>query len=381
MRLLRSLFVLAAVVLLARAAHAGDVEKARRLFADGVRLYQTGDYEGAKRLFKEADAEHHAPAIIYNVGLAEEKLGHRQAALDAYEAYVAEVGDRGELSAAAVAAVAQIRSTSTKLRIESKPPGARVFLDGMPLPEATPTTYLVGAGHHVIVAQGEGWRAERDLEAKGGGESLTVALEEPPRVTAAPATGEPPPSPPAIAPAPIDDVSPPKRPAPVEIGAPDALVWGAAFAIAPALMLGVPQDAGGTKTNTRDIVTVLAGPLLEIGYAITEDIEFLGRGLAGIGPDAKPSAMYMGGPGLSFRLADRLWLGATFIGGRIDSARKGVPYGTNLVFGVIAEANLAVIKKPHGEWIVGVQPSFLLTEMRNDNTTLFVPLSFGYRGY
>lgn len=379
MRVARFLLALSLVVL-ARPASAGDVAKARKVFADGVRLYQTGDYEGARRLFKEADAEHHAPAIVYNIGLAEERLGHRQAAVDAYESYVAEAGERGDLTGAAVAAIAQLRASSTKLRIESKPAGARVFLDGSTLGEATPTTVLVGAGHHVIVAQGEGWRAERDLEAKGGGEALTVALEEPPRVTAvAPPMLDVPPSPPAIAIVPVD-ASPPVRRT-LEPAEPEDLVWGAAFAIAPAVMLGVPQDAAGTKENTKNIATVLAGPLLEIGYALSENIEFLGRGLIGIGPDAKPSTMYMGGPGLSFRFFDRLWLGATFIGGRIDSARSGVPYSTDLVFGVIGEASIVVIKKPHGEWLVGLQPSFLLTEMRNDNTTLFIPMSFGYRGY
>ena len=50
-----------------------------------MHLYQTGDWEGAARHFREADAEHHAPAIVYNLGLSEEKLGHPQAAVDAYE--------------------------------------------------------------------------------------------------------------------------------------------------------------------------------------------------------------------------------------------------------------------------------------------------------
>src|SRR5207244_3515958 len=97
-------------------AHAGDVEVARKIFADGVKLYQQGDYEGARRLFKQADAEHHAPAIVYNLALAEEKLRHPQAAVDAYEAYVAEVGDRGELSSSAAVAIAQIKARATKLR-------------------------------------------------------------------------------------------------------------------------------------------------------------------------------------------------------------------------------------------------------------------------
>jgi len=86
-----------------------------------VKLYQQGDYEGARRLFKQADAEHHAPAIVYNLALAEEKLRHPQAAVDAYEAYVGEVGEQGELSSSAAVAIAQIKTRPTTLRIATKP--------------------------------------------------------------------------------------------------------------------------------------------------------------------------------------------------------------------------------------------------------------------
>lgn len=372
-----SFALLLALALGAAPARADDVAKARKLFADGVHQYQIGDYEGALRLFREANAEHHAPAIIYNIGLAEEKLGHRQAAVDAYEAYVAEAGEKGDLTSAAVSALAQIRSTSAKLRIETKPPGAHVFVDGTALPDPSPVAFLVGAGHHIIVVQGEGWRAEKEIEATGG-VAQTVELEEPPRPVA-------PPNPPPLEPPPAV-VTPPLAPLivkPVEPPAgPDGLVWGAAFAITTGIMFGVDpvDESGHTHKNTKTIPTVLAGPLLEVGYALTENIELLGRGLVGIGPDGKPSYMYMGGPGLSFKLG-RIWAGATFIGGRIESARHDDKYGTDIVFGVLIEVAIPVLQKPSGQWLVSIQPSFLLTEMRNDNTTIFWPIAFGYRAY
>ena len=102
-------------------ARAGDVEAARRAFADGVQLFRVGDYEGARRLFLKADAEHHAPAIVYNLGMAEERLGHPQPAVDAYEAYVAEAGESGEFSSSATVAIAQLKARSTRLRISTEP--------------------------------------------------------------------------------------------------------------------------------------------------------------------------------------------------------------------------------------------------------------------
>ncbi len=347
-----------------------------------MKLYQQGDWEGARRLFKKADEEHHAPAIVYNLALAEEKLGHLQAALDAYEAYVAEVGDKGELSAPAVLAIAQIKARSTKLRIESTPPGARVFVDGVPLADPAPVTFLVGAGHHVVIAQGDDWRAERDVEAKGAGDALTVALEK----TVAPPVTTPPPldiernTPPANPPPPGDKTTKPEPPA-----GPEGFVWGAEFAIVPCWLLPVTK---AEATNARDVASIVAGPVLEIGWALNEDFLFLARAFAGIGPDAKPSYAFMGGPGLSYQLFDAVWLGASFIGGKLETAGESaqnrdesVRYGTNLVFGAMAEANVILIKKKDGEWLAGLQPAFLLTKRSNDNTTFFFPLSFGYRAY
>lgn len=370
----------------ARTARAGDVETARKLFADGVKLYQQGDYEGARRLFKQADAEHHAPAIVYNLALAEEKLRRPQAAVDAYEAYVAEVGDQGELASAAAVAIAQLKARSTKLRIETKPPGARVFVDGAPLAEPAPVTVLVFAGTHVVVAQGEGWRGEQDVKAEGKGDTLSIRIVQPAPEEPLPKSGPTPTPTPPAAPPPSSDRPPPAPPEPARQNEPESFVWGAGFAIVPAYLFGVdvsektPEAKAATK-NARDAASIFAGPLLEVGLALSPDFVFLARGIAGIGPDAKPSYAYMGGPGLSVRPVSRLWLGATFLGGRFETRAFDSDYGTDLVFGTMIEATYAVIRKPDGEWLAGFQPALLLTRRDQDNTTIFFPMTFGYRAY
>jgi hypothetical protein len=89
----------------------------------------------------------------------------------------------------------------------------------------------------------------------------------------------------------------------------------------------------------------------------------------------------MGGPGISFRLLPALWLGATFLGGRFETRAHDHDYGTDLVFGAMVEATYVVMKKAEGEWIAGLSPAFLLTRRDQDNTTIFFPLTFGYRAY
>ncbi|MEA2750040.1 MAG: hypothetical protein QOI41_4183 [Myxococcales bacterium] len=371
----------ASVASLAHDARADDLESARKDFAEGVRLYQRGDYEGARRLFKKADAEHHAAPILYNLARTEERLLRPQSAVDAYEAYVAEAGESGELTGAAVVAITQIKARSTRLRIETKPSGARIFVDGSPLAESAPTTFLVGAGHHVVVAQGEGFRAERDVEVQGNGDSLGVTLEGPVTDASAPPALAPSPTsttkePVVPAPSPSDARALPVAPAPPP-PAPDGFVWGAAFTVAPYHLLGAASGQPNAEPKTQ----VLAGAILEAGHAVTERFEFLARGFLALGPDGKPSYAIMGGPGLSLRIGSSVWLGATFLGGQIETVAQGTRYGTDVVFGTMLEATFVVLATSAGQWTVGAQPGLLLTDKPADNTAFFFPLSFGYRAY
>jgi len=349
-----------------RTAQAGDdITKARQRFEDGIHRYEQGDWEAAKKLFREAEAEHHAAAIVYNIGLAEEKSGRPQAAIDAYESYLTEMGEKGELSASAATAIVQIKARTTRLRIDTKPAGGRLFVDGVPLTEPAPTQLLVFGGHHVIIAQGEGWRVERDIDAKGAGDLVPIMLEA---SEAIPVTV--PPLPPAE--------RPPFSPVQPGDAAPDGFVWGASFMMVPSYLLGVTTPGAD---NGRSALSIVAGPQVELGLALTDRFELLLRGFAGIGPDAKPSYAFFGGPGLTFKAFSSLWLGGTFIGGRLETKAHGARYGTDLVFGAMLEVGLVVLKKSSGEWIATLQPSFLLTEMRQDNTTFFFPFGFGYRAF
>ena len=89
----------------------------------------------------------------------------------------------------------------------------------------------------------------------------------------------------------------------------------------------------------------------------------------------------MGGPGLSLRIGSSLWLGATFLGGKLETESKEIRYGTDLVFGAMAEATVVLIATTRGQWTFGMQPGLLLTNKERDNTLFFFPLTFGYRAY
>lgn len=356
--------VVGMVTFASRDARADDPEGARNDFAEGVRLLQIGDFVGARRSFKSADAKHHAPAIVYNLGLAEERLGHMQAAVDAYEAYVSETGDSGELSAAAAVAIAQVKTRSTRLRIGTSPMGARIFVDGTALAEPSPTVLLVSAGHHVIVAEANTWRGEQDVEARGTGDVVEVIVK-----ASAPV--------PAPRPDGVTDVVGVSDPRPPFDG-PDGLVWGATFALVPFHLLGAPNK---DKGNGLGATQMAAGGIVEIGYALTDRVALLARSLIAFGPDAKPTTLHMSGIGLSIRAGSHLWLGASFIGGQLATRAKDANYQTNLVFGTILEASVAVITTRVGEWMVGFQPGLLLATEAYENAAFVFPFTFGFRAF
>jgi hypothetical protein len=348
------------ISLFASTARADDIEAARRAFAEGVRLLQDADYEGARRFFSQAEAAHHAPAIVYNLGVTEEHLSHPQAAVDAYDAYLAEVGDAGEFNPTARAAIVQIKARSTRLRISTEPPGARITVDGFLLPSPSPTAFLVPGGRHTVVADAQGWRGEAAVDVTGSGDTLAVVI-----------------LPSASSPEPRKSEPPTKEPPP----GPDGFVSGAAFAVAPYHLFG-----SSSGPNQRDATQLMAGAVLELGGAITDRFELLGRAFVGIGPEAKPSTgapftyAFMGGPGVSFRIGSSVWLGTTFLAGRIETVAHDAAYGTDLVFGAMADAGVAILSTSKGQYVVAVQPGALLAS-EADNTAFFVPITFGYRAF
>ena len=294
-----------------------------------MRHFADGDFEGARRLFQQADHEHHAPTIVYNLARAEERLNHVQAAVDAYERYLAEAGLTAEFAEPAAIAVADLRAHSCRVRIESKPPGARAFVDGNPLPETTPTVILLPVGLHHVVVEGDTWRAATDIQTAAG-VGQTVGLDRP----EAPMPPPPPPPPPTATPHP-----PPIGKQPTDKPGPSGLVYGGSFVLAPFLFLGATVPASNTTTNpTTGAVTTNnlansktqygfeAAMSAEVGYAFAPRAEIVIRALGGIGSTCHQpfdSHIIVGGPAINYRVTD------IFGSGRAASAARRRRAGAN----------------------------------------------------
>jgi hypothetical protein len=363
------------MLLASPAAAEDDVAAARAHFVDGVTRFQAGDFEGARVAFVRAEAAHHAPVTVYNIARAEERLGHPQAAVDAYERYLGEAGEAGEFTPASTLAIAQIKARSARLEITTDPPGARVSIDGVAHQAATPMALLVTIGNHHVVAEGDGWRAELDVEAVAP-RPIRASLARPPGNATAPV----PPADPATRPAsPPPDVPAALAPRSAE---PADLVYGAHFLVTPYLYL--PRSRGSARETSLSSAGVTAGLGVEIGYAITERVEILARGFGTIGADGVPfAAMWAAGAALSYRVHRALWAGASVLGGRgradpvLDPVLR---FDTDLVFAPTIDVSFVALERAYGQWLISASPGLYFASAA-DNRAFFAPIGFGLRAF
>ncbi|MGH7328978.1 MAG: tetratricopeptide repeat protein, partial [Polyangiaceae bacterium] len=345
-------------------------------FSQGVAEFEKGDFEAACALFRRADSEHHAPVIVYNIARSEERLDHPQAAIDSYDAYLREAGESGEFASAAALAMAQIRARSPRLKIETTPPGARVFVDSVEASEKSPTSVLVTVGHHRVSAEGDGWRGASEIDATDPSQGLTVTLARPataaeslPLVHPQSENGKPADVPTHLAPSSES----------VPIPEPRGLVFGLSFDIV-GYYLG---PARGRPDHTEGVAPALMG---DIGYALTPRAEIMLRVLGGIGSEGTPVTLVEGiGPAFSLRVLPPLWIGAACLGGRIESSNTpsdGVMryYETGWVFAPQVEVSFALLKTSYGQWMLNASPGYYFASPA-DNGAFFVPVGFGLRTF
>ena len=378
------------------ASDSESIRQARAHFKQGVARFETGDLAGALEQFEQADRLHHAPVVTYNLGRVHESLGHAHPAVEAYERYLAEAGADAEFAGAATVAIAQIKGRSTRLRVNSDPPGAVVRVDGHRLGEPTPTTvWLLRGSHRISVEQGD-WQDGRDYEAAGGGAPDEIAFERP----AEPVEVTPPPVP-VPAPAkrkptrPSSSRASPAQPAPA---GPDGLMGGVGLTLSGfAFVNKADRESSGTEVTTAKSKAsgVVFGLEVELGYALGANTAVFGRGFYGAGSSENTlAALGVGGLLLGWRFARDWWLGGGAVAGasRADSDAEThdsslssvetdrITYRTDLAFGPMVELSYSLGDSRDGQWLVSLQPGTLFTTGTQEST-LFVPLVLGHRWY
>jgi len=368
---MRSFALALFLVLLATPALAEPADAARDAFKAGVAAFQKGDYETALARFREAEAANPAPAITYNVARSLEKLERPQAAVTAYEAYIATAGESGEFTSSATLAIAQIKARSTRLRVESQPPGANVTLDGEKLDEKTPTSVLVPRGTHVIELELDGWKETRKYDAPGSGTSGEIVFV---RSQA-----------PAVTPSHSDRPAKPAPKKPRRIPTLSGLVGSFGLSLSLYKFVGTAEE--GKKTADNQPSGLVFGLAFDVGYALGPHTELVFRGSGGFG--SKDGALASVGAGalvLGHRVTQKWWVGGGVAFGTgnatdVDAASGDeITVATDLALGPSLELGYVIDQNEDGHWLAELLPTALLSTSGSPST-LFVPLVVGYRWF
>jgi hypothetical protein len=349
---------------------AADLETARALFKEGKELRARGDLRGAVEKLRAAHAAGRTPITGLELARTHALLGElveaREVALGVARIPVA--ADETERSAEARAEASRLaeevreRIPDVTVHLAGVPAGAapEVTVDGHSLPPPlVGEPFKVDPGLHVIAVAGAGAGAQSSA-------TVTLAERESKHVTLAYAGPAPGPQAPSAA-LPVD------APPPAE-GA--TFVYGASLALVPSYFLRQDVDTLG-RTDQPEFGI---GVGVEVGASLAPGFEVLARAMASAGTKGKPVSSLLGaGPGMSFRIGRRWWIGATLYTGRGDMNFEGKAYSTDWVFASTLDISFAAIEWRSGQWLVSVSPGYFFANHRQDNQVLFVPLSFGYR--
>jgi Tfp pilus assembly protein PilF len=180
-------------------------EQTKQHFRAGLKHYNLGEFDEALREFKEAYRQGDDPAMLYNIGQCQRKLGDLRSALHSYRSYLRmgkDVANRAEVEGRIQDIEAQLKAEEEGTKATaaaSAAAGAEGQVQGLParplLPRVVPpaTGNQAGGGENATVTTATGAPAKAAM----------VTLAPPAAATASTNTAMVPPTPPVPATAPI----------------------------------------------------------------------------------------------------------------------------------------------------------------------------------
>jgi hypothetical protein len=162
-------------------AGAQDRARAQRLLKEGNQFVGDGEYMAALERFRSAYELYPSPKILINLGTTLRQLGRNVEAAETYEAYVRHPEADPERRASIERIIRDVDVGLGHLRVEVKPEGATVRLDGKPLPEERlGVAFRIEPGEHTIVAEKPGMPAVIEaVRIERGQEKLVRLLVTP----------------------------------------------------------------------------------------------------------------------------------------------------------------------------------------------------------
>jgi hypothetical protein len=181
---------LAALILLLSSQARG--EDAKALLKEGNKLFSTGEYQEAYKVFEKGfKVDPKKPVFLRSMAFSLLKLFRHEKAQELLKDYVKKypkVKDNKKIKDL-VASLDEV--VQTKLRIESTPPGAEIFIDAEAAGKVgtTPADLTMKPGKHLVILKAEGFFATTqpfEIKAKES-KTLKIMLEVPLKVSSTPA--------------------------------------------------------------------------------------------------------------------------------------------------------------------------------------------------
>ena len=142
-----------------------DKKKAGGFFKKGKELFDKKDYKGAREQFKKAEEIVPAGTAEYYLGRCAEELGEQTDAASWYDKSIATGKLKPDLDADAKTRVAAIKSKPVKIKVNSDPTGATIWIDGKDSGQKTPAEIEVTPGPHKVSLQMSGKKNnDQDVE-------------------------------------------------------------------------------------------------------------------------------------------------------------------------------------------------------------------------
>jgi hypothetical protein len=240
---------------LVRDAHAQqNKEEAKSRFKRGMELFKEGDYATSLIEFKKAYEINPHFQTLYNIGRVYWQLNNYAGALDAFQKYLKEGGDTISASRRIEVEedVAKLKQRVGQLEFETKPPGATVSIDDIPIEGVTPFKVNVSAGRRRVTFSKKGFLPKTIAIDVAGREVRKVETE---LIESGGSNKNPPTDPTATTTSTSTSAPPPPPPPPEEsssgawIGFTAAGVFGAAATVTGLLALSANSDLNTKKTQ------------------------------------------------------------------------------------------------------------------------------------
>jgi hypothetical protein len=158
-------------------AHAADpkMEEAKRHFAQGVALYNDGNFNAALAEFDAAYKIKQSPSVLYNIGLTQKSLFHYNEAIDSLREYLAkEKKITKDQQKAVTQLITEMKALLAEVTINVIPDGSVIKLDDRTIGQAPMKPYGIAAGNHNLEVMADGYKPQKKELVVSAGQPMTV---------------------------------------------------------------------------------------------------------------------------------------------------------------------------------------------------------------